>query len=67
MATVCDHLSVEELGERYAGCEGTTASPHFQVIWLLARGHHLAVAVTTALDERWIEQLLARYNTAGGH
>lgn len=66
MATVCDHLSVEELEERYVGCEDATASRHFQVIWLLARGHTISqVAVTTAFGERWIEQLLARYNAAG--
>jgi len=35
MATVCDHLSVEELEERYVGCQDATASRHFQVIWLL--------------------------------
>jgi hypothetical protein len=38
MATVWDHLSVEELEERFVGCEDATASRHFQVIWLLARG-----------------------------
>ena len=37
MATVCDHLSVEELEERFVGCQDATASRHFQVIWLLAR------------------------------
>jgi hypothetical protein len=40
MATVWDHLSVEELEERFVGCEDATASRHFQVIWLLARGHN---------------------------
>ena len=43
-----------------------TASRHFQVIWLLARGHTISqVSGTTAYGERWIEQLLARYNAAG--
>jgi transposase len=42
MATVCEHLSVEELEARYVGCQDATASRHFQVIWLLARGHTLA-------------------------
>jgi transposase len=66
MATVCDHLSVEELEERFVGCQDATASRHFQVIWLLARGHTVSqVSATTAFGERWIEQLLARYNAEG--
>src|ERR1700722_17594008 len=66
MATVWDHLSVEELEERFVGCEDATASRHFQVIWLLARGHTISqVSETTAFGERWIEQLLARYNAEG--
>ena len=36
------------------------------MIWLLARGHTISqVAATTAYGERWIEQLLARYNAEG--
>jgi transposase len=66
MATVCEHLSVEELEERYVGCHDATASRHFQVIWLLARGHTISqVSATTAFGERWIEQLLVRYNAEG--
>ena len=66
MATVCDYLSVEELEERFVGCQDATASRHFQVIWLLARGHTVSqVSATTAFGERWIEQLLARYNAEG--
>ena len=66
MATVCDHLSVEELEKRYVRCQDATASRHFQVIWLLARGHAVSqVSTTTAFGERWIEQLLARYNAEG--
>jgi transposase len=66
MATVCEHLSVEELEARYVGCHDATASRHFQVIWLLARGHTISqVSETTAYGERWIEQLLARYNAEG--
>ena len=66
MATVWDHLSGEELEERFVGCEDASASRHFQVIWLLARGHTISqVSGTTAYGERWIEQLLARYNAEG--
>jgi Winged helix-turn helix len=66
MATVSAHLSVEELEERYVACGDATASRHFQAIWLLARGHTVSqVSATTAFGERWIEQLLARYNAEG--
>lgn len=66
MATVCEHLSVEELEARYVRCQDATASRHFQVIWLLARGHTVSqVSETVAHGERWIEQLLARYNAEG--
>jgi transposase len=66
MATVYEHLSVEELEDRYAACGDATASRHFQVVWLLARGHTVSqVSATTAFGERWIEQLLVRYNAEG--
>jgi transposase len=66
MAKVCEHLSVAELEERYVGCRDATAARLFQVIWLSARGHTISqVSATTAFGARWIEQLLARYNTEG--
>jgi transposase len=66
MATVYEHLSVEELEARYVECQNVTASRHFQVIWLLARGHAISqVSEATAYGERWIEQLLVRYNAEG--
>ena len=66
MATVNAHLSVEELEEFYVTSGDVTASRHFQVIWLLARGHTISqVSATMAFGERWIEQLLARYNADG--
>ncbi len=36
MAKVYEHLSEEELEERYVACSNATASRHF-VIWRLAR------------------------------
>jgi transposase len=66
MATVAEHMSVGELEAQFVGCQEVTKSRHFQVIWLLARGHSVAqVSATTAFGERWIEQLLARYNAEG--
>ena len=66
MATVNGHLSVDQLEDRYVACSDATAARHFQTIWLLARGHTVSqVSATTAFGERWIEQLLARYNAEG--
>lgn len=66
MATVREHLSIEELEVRFVGCQAVTAARHFQVIWLLAQGHSVAqVSATTAFGARWIEQLLVRYNAEG--
>jgi hypothetical protein len=38
MAKVYEHLSEEELEERYVACSNATVSRHF-VIWRLARGY----------------------------
>src|SRR3954465_5783861 len=66
MARVAAHLSVEDLEAGFRSARGPTAARHFQVIWLLARGHTIAdVAAVTSFVPRWIEQLLARYNAHG--
>src|SRR5215210_2001850 len=66
MARVADHLSVDDLEARLRSAQDPTATRHFQVIWLLARGHTIAdVAAVTSFGPRWIEQLLARYNAHG--
>src|SRR5215203_5210229 len=66
MARVAGHLSVEDLEAGFRSACDPTAMRHFQVIWLLARGHTIAdVAAVTSFGPRWIEQLLARYNAHG--
>ena len=66
MARVAAHLSVENLEAGFRLARDPTATRHFQVIWLLARGHTIAdVAAVTSFVPRWIEQLLARYNAHG--
>ena len=66
MARVAGHLSVEDLEAGFRSAHDPTAVRHFQVIWLLARGHTIAdVAAVTSFGRRWIEQLLARYNAKG--
>ena len=66
MAWVVDHLSVAELESRYEACEDVTSSRHFQTIFLLAKGYSTReVAEITSFGQRWIEQLLERYNAFG--
>lgn len=66
MAHVADHLSVAALEARYEACGDVTSSRHFQTIWLLAKGHTVGqVAAMTSFGQRWIEQLLERYNAFG--
>jgi transposase len=66
MARVAGHLSVDDLEAEFRSARDPTATRHFQVIWLLARGHTIAdVAAVTSFVPRWIEQLLARYNAHG--
>ena len=66
MARVAGHLSVEALEARYEACEDVMSSRHFQTIWLLAKGHSTGdVAAMTSFGQRWIEQLLERYNAFG--
>ena len=66
MARVVDHLSVAELEARCEGCEDVTSLRHFQTIFLLAKGHSTReVADITSFGQRWIEQLLERYNAFG--
>jgi transposase len=66
MATVVDHLSVDELEERYRACADVTQARHFQTIWLLAKGHTVReVCETMSFGERWIDQVRERYNAFG--
>ena len=49
MARVADHLSVDDLEARLRSAQDPTATRHFQVIWLFARGHTIAdVAAVTS-------------------
>jgi transposase len=66
MAIVNEHLSVEELEERYVACSDADTC---DTVWPRAKSQITwkcrdAVA-TTAFGERWIEQLLTRYNADG--
>ena len=66
MVKVSDHLSVSALEERLKACTDATTARHVQVIWLLAQGHSSSqVSAMTAFGERWIQQVLERYNADG--
>jgi transposase len=66
MAHIADHLSIEELEQRYRACEDACSARHYQTIWLLAQGHTVPeVSALTSFVPRWIEELQARYNALG--
>ncbi len=66
MSRVWDHLSVAELERRFVRCTEPVEARHTQAIWLLAQGRTVgATSKLTAFGERWIQQLLERYNTDG--
>lgn len=66
MAQVVGHLEVEELHRRYRSSGDGVLSRHYQVIWYLAQGRSAAeVAVLTGFVRRWVDELLARYNSFG--
>ena len=66
MATVVDHLSVDELEARHRAGGSAMESRHFQTIWLLAKGRSVReVSETTSFGERWIDQVRERYNVFG--
>ena len=66
MAHVEEHLQLSELEGRYRSASEATEARHFQVIWLLAKGHTVGeVSEMTSFGQRWLEQLLSRYNKLG--
>ena len=66
MVRVVGHLRVEELRAGYRGSGDATLARHYQVIWLLAQGRTVTEAARlTSFAPRWIDALLARYNTFG--
>src|SRR4051812_45228536 len=62
MARVAGHLSVEDLEAGVRSAREPTAARHFQVIWLLARGH--TIADGAAAGRVWPR--LGHGGTAGG-
>ena len=66
MTRIIEHLSVEDLEQRYRTAQDATEAQHTQAIWLLAQGRSvLDVAGVLAFAPRWVEKLAARYNERG--
>ncbi len=66
MTRIIDHLSVEDLEQRYRTAQDATEARHTQAIWLLAQGRSvLDVAGVLAFAPRWVEKMAARYNERG--
>jgi transposase len=61
-----ERLTVEELEAHFRAAKDVVERSHFQVIWLLAKGHSRGeVAELVALSPRWVSALWQRY-AAGG-
>lgn len=65
MLKVEQHLSTEELQERYRGAEDPVGRSHYQIVWLLSQGKGTAqVAEATGYSTAWIREVAKRYNEA---
>lgn len=64
--TVTPHLPVDALERRYRACRDPVERSHWQIVWLVARGHSgAAVARLTGYSETWVRTLIHRYNDHG--
>ncbi len=64
--TLAEHLSVDELEQRYRQAQAGTQRSHYQIIWLLAQGKHTEeVAAITGYSRNWIYELVWGYNRLG--
>jgi transposase len=63
---LAEHLTVDELGQRYRQASDPVARSHWQIIWLLRQGRLTAeVADVTGYSTTWIYTLVRRYNRDG--
>ncbi len=61
-----DHLSTDELANRYRQAADPVARSHFQILWLLAQGRTSAqITDLTGYCPDWIRKLARRYNQGG--
>jgi len=60
------HLSPEQLKQRYQAATDRAERNHFQTLWLISQGHTQAEAAQiVGYSERWVHQLVKRYNADG--
>jgi hypothetical protein len=63
---IADHLSREELEQRYRQAKDGVERSHYQIIWLLAQGKRTEeVAELTRYSRTWIYELVWGYNRIG--
>ena len=63
---LADHLTADELEQRYRRATDTLARSHWQILWLLVVGHTTAeVAAVTGYSSTWIYAIVRRYNQQG--
>ena len=64
--TVAPHLTIAELEYRYRHCRDAVERCHWQMLWLVAQGHHVpAVAELTGYSVPWVRTIVHRYNADG--
>jgi transposase len=61
-----EHLSTQELGERYSEAHDPVLRSHYQILWLLASGKLTREVVeATGYSAEWIREVCRRYNEHG--
>ena len=61
-----EHLSGEELEQRYRQASDGVERSHYQIVWLLQGGKKAyEVAEVTGYSTRWIGKIAQRYNEGG--
>ena len=63
---LAEHLSVEDLGQRYRAAWDPVERSRLQVIWLLRQGRGATeVGRVMGYCERWVAEIVRRYNEGG--
>lgn len=61
-----DHLSSEEISQRYQQTKDVVERSHWQVIWLVSQGYNRGeIARIMGYTLAWISRIVKRYNTQG--
>src|SRR5918998_6852369 len=63
---LAEHLTVEELGQRYRRAQEPVERSRWQMLWLLAQGQQAQqVAGVTGYSAKWVGKVAQAYNAAG--